>query len=433
MKQFFLLKVLVYCIAVTAVFTPLGAWAQEAGPGFNQETADQITAFLGRFHPIVLHFPIGLLVALFIMEMAAMFRSSRSLEAAHWFLLIFGTLTAIAAATFGIFLSWEGGYDEQTLFWHKWTGIGVAVLAVLAIFLKAYHERTYKEGAVTAYRVCLLVCVGLLMAAGHFGGNLTHGSTYLFDNMPEWMPLAEYLQEEGGTSEAVAGSVYAETILPILESRCYECHGDTKQKGDFVMTTRASLIAAGESGLPAIVPGDAMASNLVRVITLPGEHEAVMPPKGKGALTGDDITAIIHWIDRGADFGDGTNLIELETPKSAPAEIDMSGLSDDVPVDYVTYILPIFEASCWECHNEDEQEGELRMDTLAYFLEGGEFGEIIEPGDPEKSTLFELITYPPDDPDFMPAKNDPLPDEQIALIKRWIIEGCDFGDWTGEE
>ncbi len=425
---------LFWCALAAASYMSLGAWADGGNPGLNGETLDQITLFLGRFHPIVLHFPVGILVALFAVEMVAMFRSSRSWEGALWLLLIVGALSAVTAAAFGVFLSWEGGYDAQTVFWHKWTGIGVAGLAVLAVILKAYHERVYTATAATAYRVCLLVCVGLLTVAGHFGGNLTHGSTYLFENMPDWMPLATYLQEGSGDSgEVVSGSVYAETILPLFESSCYECHGDTKQKGDFVMTSRDALLAGGESGLPAVVPGDAMASNLVRVITLPEEHKAVMPPKGKGALSGDTVTAIIHWIDRGADYGDGSNLIEIETATNAPAEIDLSGLSEDEPLDFVTYILPIFQASCWECHDEEEQEGELRMDTLAHFLKGGEFGAIVEPGNLDDSTLFELITLPADDTDFMPAKNDPLPDEQIALIKRWILEGCDFGDWTGEE
>ena len=114
------------------------------------------------------------------------------------------------------------------------------------------------------------------------------------------------------------------------------------------------------------------------------------------------------------------------------AEVDTSVLESGEPVNFVTHIWPIIEASCLKCHNEEEQDGDLRLDTMAFILEGGEFGEILEPGDPEGSVFYELITLPADDPDIMPPKADPLPDEQIALIKRWIEEGCDFGDWTGE-
>jgi uncharacterized membrane protein len=411
---------------------------------FGQETVDvvepaedepQFTLFLGRFHPIVLHFPVALLIALFIMEIVAIFRTSRTLEPAHWFLLVFGTGTAIVASLFGWFLASEGGYDESTVFWHRWTGVGVAVFATVALGLKFRASRTMSELAQWGYRSSLVVIVGLLSVAGHYGANLTHGSQYLFEYMPEWIPFSEQLKalEGGGPSEELIAGVYADVIRPVFEKQCYECHGDEKDKGDYKMLTRDQLIGAGESGIPAIIPGDAASSNLVKLIALPDEHEEVMPPTGKGTLTSDQILDIMHWIDRGADFGDGSNLIELEKPKNAPAELDLTGLSDDEPVDYVKYILPIFIASCWECHNDEVQDGDLRMDTLEHFLKGGEFGEIIEPGDVENSVLYELIILPPDDTDFMPAKNDPLPDEQIALIKRWIEEGCDFGDWTGEE
>jgi len=423
-------------MALVLISVPMPAFAQEVSAVVESSEDDgDFALFLGRFHPIVLHFPVGLLIALFLMEIAAMFRSSRSLEPAHWFLLIMGTVTAIIASLFGWFLASEGGYDERTVFLHRWTGVGVAVLAVVALVLKFRATKTMTELTQWGYRISLLAVVFLLSAAGHYGANLTHGSQYLFEYMPAWIPFSEQLKamEGGGPSDELVAGVYADVIQPVFEKQCYECHGDTKEKGDYKMLTRDQLIAAGESGIPAIIPGNAAESNLVKLIALPDEHEEVMPPTGKGTLTSEDILAVMHWIDRGADFGDGSNLIELEKPKSVPAEIDLSELSDDEPVDYEKYILPIFKASCWECHNDEVQDGDLRMDTLKHFLKGGEFGEIIEPGSVEDSVLYELIILPPDDTDFMPAKNDPLPDEQIALIKRWIEEGCDFGDWTGEE
>jgi uncharacterized membrane protein len=415
------------------VSIPFPSIAQEVAEAVEEES--QLALFLGRFHPIVLHFPIGLLVAVFLLELAALFRTSRALEPAHWFLLILGTGSAIIASLFGWFLSWEGGYDEDTVFWHLWSGVGVAVFAVVAVGLKFRASRTMSEWSQWGYRITMLIVIGLLSVAGHFGGNLTHGSQYLFEHMPDYIPLSAQLKamESGGPSAELVAGQYADVILPLFETQCYECHGDEKDKGDYKMQTREQLIAPGESKLPAIIPGDAAASNLVKLIALPEEHEFVMPPEGKGALSSEDILEIMHWIDRGADFGDGSNLIELEKPKNAPAELDLTGLSDDEPVDYEKYILPIFIASCWECHNDEVQDGDLRMDTLKHFLKGGEFGEIIEPGDVENSVLYELIILPEDDTDFMPAKNDPLPDYQIALIKRWIEEGCDFGDWTGEE
>ncbi|MFP6581142.1 MAG: c-type cytochrome domain-containing protein [Candidatus Hydrogenedentota bacterium] len=392
---------------------------------------DDWAAMLGRFHPIVLHFPIGLLVAVFLLELAGIFRRFHNIEAAHWLLLLLGTGAAIVAATFGVFLSWEGGYDETTVFWHQWTGIGVAVLAVVAVALRVSVDRSLNHSTQNAYRFVLFANVILVSVAGHFGGNLTHGSAYLFENMPPWMPVS-MLHQSGDGSAGVAGSAFAEIIEPIFEAKCYECHGEEKMKGDYKMTTRELLLTPGESGKAPLVPGNAMASELVRVIALPGEHEAVMPPEGKGALSGDDVIAIMQWIDRGADFGDGENTLVLAKEKSTPANVDTSVLDTDEKIDFETHIWPIIQASCLECHDEEEQDGDLRLDTKEYILEGGEFGDVLEPGSPDDSTFYELIMLPEDDTDFMPAKNDPLPDAQLELIKRWIEEGCDFGEWTGE-
>lgn len=428
--------------AYTAIMTVLGlalilasgtiAFAQEAGVAAESTFGlYDWAAMFGRFHPIVLHFPIGLLVAAFLLEMLGVFRTFQNHEPANWLLLLLGTGSAIIAAVFGVFLSWEGGYDETNVFWHQWTGIGVAALASIAVIVRFIHSRTWKNSFRKVYRVLLFAVVILITVAGHYGGNLTHGSTYLFENMPPWMPLAN-LDEGASPAANIAGSEYAEIIQPILEGKCYECHGESKNKGDYKMLTREEMLTPGESELAPIVPGKATESNLVRLIALPAEHEDVMPPEGKGAITGDELIAIMRWIDRGADFGDGANTIVVAKEKAKVAEIDSSILDSVDPIDFEKHIWPIIEASCLKCHDEEEQEGDLRLDTKAFILEGGEFGEVLVPGDPEGSTFYELITLPADDPDVMPAKADPLPDIQIAIIKRWIEEGCDFGDWTGE-
>lgn len=430
-----------YFLLIAVLFLGVSSFyagAQEPAEAVG-ETAEAAVAFgyeewaamLGRFHPVVLHFPIGLLMGVFLLEFATVFRRFHNLEPAHWLLLTLATLSSIVASVFGVFLSWEGGYEESAVFWHQWTGIGVAVLAVVSFILRIIFTRTWKDGVRTAYRIVLLANIVLISIAGHYGGNLTHGTEYLFENMPEWMPMAT-VNRIGDTSRGVAGSQYAEVIEPIFEAQCYECHGETKIKGEYQMTTRELLLTPGESGEVSVVPGYSAESELVRLIALPEEHEAVMPPKGKGTLTGDEIVAIMQWIERGADYGDGANVIELETPKSTPAVIDTSDLDAGGKVSFERHIWPIIVASCVECHNDEEQEGDLRLDTKDYILEGGEFGPVFEPGSPEDSTFYELIVLPQKDPDFMPTKNDPLPDAQIELIKRWIEEGCDFGDWTGE-
>jgi hypothetical protein len=140
----------------------------------------------------------------------------------------------------------------------------------------------------------------LLVIAGHGGGNLTHGSKYLYENAPDWVVkwVAPEGEEDGSVS--VGAGEYAEVIQPIFEKKCYPCHGPEKQKGDYRMDTIEGLFTAGESELDPIVKGVAVESYLVETITLPEEDDLAMPPEGKERLTPEETVAVMRWIWNGA-------------------------------------------------------------------------------------------------------------------------------------
>jgi len=93
-------------------------------------------------------------------------------------------------------------------------------------------------------------------------------------------------------------------------------------------------------------------------------------------------------------------------------------------VDFLTEVYPIFEAHCIECHGPQKQKGSLRLDTRAGLFEGDEDFIPVVPGEPDLSTVIEMITLDADDPDLMPKKADKLSDEDIATIQTWIEEGA---------
>ena len=94
------------------------------------------------------------------------------------------------------------------------------------------------------------------------------------------------------------------------------------------------------------------------------------------------------------------------------------------PVDYERDIVPIFEERCLFCHNEDDAQSNLRLDLRPSMLRGGDSGlAAIVPGKPEKSYLLEVVKHLDAD-NMMPLDDDKLPDEQIALIEQWIVEGA---------
>ena len=89
-------------------------------------------------------------------------------------------------------------------------------------------------------------------------------------------------------------------------------------------------------------------------------------------------------------------------------------------------VRPLLVKRCYECHSAEEASGELRLDSLAAMLQGGESGPAIVPGKPDESLLVEAVRYeslemPPD---------EKLPDAEIAILTRWIALGA---PWPGAD
>lgn len=94
-------------------------------------------------------------------------------------------------------------------------------------------------------------------------------------------------------------------------------------------------------------------------------------------------------------------------------------------VDFDAEIRPLLSTHCVACHGADEQNGELRLDAKGFAFKGGYDGPAILAGNPDRSPLFQRITSSGDD--RMPPIDhvaDPLPSEQIALVKAWIESGA---------
>lgn len=261
---------------------------------------DQLPLFLGRFHLVVLHIPIGSLLALAVVEVYAARRPSAGLSAAAWLLALVGCASAIVTVVLGIFLSWGSSYDPDVLFRHKWFGIATAALSVALVALRGEMRRGAVPQTRRLYQGVLAACMVTLVAGGHNGGTLTHGRGFLTRYAPIGMASAE---ADPATTAGGMGP-YEETVEPMLEAHCLECHGPEKQENGLRLDERASILQGGESGKPAAVPGDAMASEMVRRLTLPRSHEEAMPPEGHQRPNAEQIMALIAWINAGAPLGD---------------------------------------------------------------------------------------------------------------------------------
>ena len=102
---------------------------------------------------------------------------------------------------------------------------------------------------------------------------------------------------------AIARTIdYVKDVRPILETRCYACHGPKKQKADLRLDEKAAAFRDSSDGLKAIRPGHGAESELIRRVSSHDPEER-MPPEGE-PLTPDQVGTLRTWIDRGAEWPD---------------------------------------------------------------------------------------------------------------------------------
>lgn len=263
--------------------------------------------FFGHFHPLVVHLPIGFLLIAGLLELDRLTRRNTVSPHTITLILFWSAVSATMACVFGYLLSLGGGYEEETLNDHQWQGIGVAVFAWLAWAVKSENLGRIVPFAQLMYLPALGVSLLLLLAAGHHGGNLTHGSDYLTQYTPE--PLRTLAGIPPRKTEFVAkpitdvnqAMVFEQIVNPILQSRCVQCHNAGKSKGGLRYDTVEMLKKGGEDG-PVFVAGKGLQSSMVKMCLLPEEDEKHMPPKGKTQLTDGQIALLTWWIDQGASF-----------------------------------------------------------------------------------------------------------------------------------
>ena len=97
-------------------------------------------------------------------------------------------------------------------------------------------------------------------------------------------------------------------------------------------------------------------------------------------------------------------------------------------VDFLTEVKPILESTCVSCHGPEKPKGDLRLDSRAGALKGGDGGASLVPGKPQMSKLYTSTVLPPGHDDIMPPKGDPLTKDQTERLRLWIEQGAEWPD-----
>ncbi len=272
-----------------------------------------MSEFIGRLHPLLVHLPIGFLVLLGIFEMLARWPRGQNLMAAIRVILVLTLPVSLASIGCGWLLADSGDYDRGSLFWHRWlgTGLGLACAGLLGL-----HWR----GQLRIYRWALTATLGILIAASHFGGSLTHGSDFL-----SWPKAKIVASQSGITGDLATQSFYVAVIEPIFKQSCVSCHGPNKAKGGLRLDTATHLLTGGDSGSPIEPPG-ATRSLLGKRLALPLKTEEHMPPDGKRQLTANELGLVRWWLDAGSPTD--KTVQEMNPP---PQVLQMLSMSNQTP------------------------------------------------------------------------------------------------------
>jgi len=270
---------------------------------------------IGRMHPMLLHFPIALLILAAGMEF---FRYKPENAETNFYqkftsgLFLSGILLSGITVLMGLILSLEDGYEGDALLYHKWFGVSTVFLSSLLFKIRDFDW--YKETIAKSGSVALAL---VLIVAGHFGSVLTHGDNFVLEPIttPELVPL-------------VQAKVYDHVIQPIFQEKCVSCHNDQKLKGSLKLTDTLSILKGGKTG-KLFIAGKPNLSLLLERIHLPSNEKKHMPPSGKPQLTEEESQLLFLWIKDNASFSKKVTDLDqkdslrvLATSRLKPAEIE---------------------------------------------------------------------------------------------------------------
>lgn len=290
--------------------------------GFLKENA--WSDFLGVFHPLVLHLPIGALILIFSMEllgkMSPKYRFDMTIP------LLFNAGSSVLAVVLGL-LWYYGGDDfssaSELLDSHMWKGL---IYAVCALWLPLIYAAGRGRLRIFYY-LTLIGSVVMMTVSAHDGGESLHGD--IFTKAP-WNLKEDSVRERSGDGDGteVVASVYdpvlfTEIVTPILEEKCNSCHhSDHKVKSDLKFDTYADILKGGreQDYYPCLVPGDVENSFLVGCIELPDDDDFHMPPIKKDQITAEELVLLKWWVSVGAP--EEKKLSEVEVPAEVQAILD---------------------------------------------------------------------------------------------------------------
>lgn len=281
-----------------------------AQPEASEETNFWLWQFIGRLHPMIVHFPIALIVVAGLMELFTFGKFNSKIRPGILVLASIGAVSAAIAAIMGWLLATNEGTTGELLDLHQWLGIWTAGLSLLTLFFLNQIRSNPTPAQIKAYRFILFLTVISVSVAGHFGASLTHGKDFLTEVLPSTIEAESEIEKTPINLAAYSTELTPDKemkligeVRMVLAHNCYKCHSGAKIEGELRLDEKEYVFAGGENG-QVLIPGNPGESEIIRRINLRKNHDDVMPSKGK-LLSKEEKELIALWIEKGAPWPDG--------------------------------------------------------------------------------------------------------------------------------
>ena len=181
------------------------------------------------------------------------------------------------------------------------------------------------------------------------------------------------------------------TVQPILQAKCFECHSGQNPEAGIDLSDYSQVATLAQNGA------------LLGVI----KHEPgyVPMPQNGSKLDSCSIAQIEKWVND-TSFNN--------PPGGDPCHPDTIYFEKD--------LLPVLQSSCAlaNCHDDITQEDGVQLTDYASVMATAD----VDPFDPEGSDLYEVLIETDPDKRMPPPPNNPLTQEQINMVYKWIAQGA---------
>ncbi len=304
------------------------------GQGFDR--------FLGRFHPLILHFPVACLCFVALFQIVSFAKPLKHLKFLVGPMLILAAISACITVLLGLLLGMNEGHSGALIDRHRTRGIGVAIFSCISAAAYFTAKHTKSRSAWTGYIASFVTAIGLMGLTAHDGGSLVHGPTYLADHAPKILqplltthipksnknaPSSEELNDNQSPLSPELLARFDNEVGNFFGGYCSRCHGDSKQEANVQLDNFDETFSAHNS-----------AYNWRRVMGVLGAHR--MPPENSKQPSAQQRDVALKWIEEALE---ATAFAKRANQENAPLrrlnrrEINHSYQDIfDVDVDFVT-------------------------------------------------------------------------------------------------